>query len=98
MRILPLSEAKATLSELVADVAARSEEITITRNGRAAAVLVSHEEFESWKETTEILADDDLMREIRRGKRALQRGHGTLYDTAALDRLVAQKPRKRSPR
>ena len=45
MRILPVAEAKAKLSQLVAEVANTDEEITITRNGRAAAVLVSYEEF-----------------------------------------------------
>jgi PHD/YefM family antitoxin component YafN of YafNO toxin-antitoxin module len=48
------------------------EEITITTNGRATAVLVSSDEFESWKETVAIQADRDLMREIRKGLRALK--------------------------
>jgi PHD/YefM family antitoxin component YafN of YafNO toxin-antitoxin module len=46
----------------------------ITKNGRPAAVLVSPEEFESWKETIEILASGDLMEEIRRGLAALRKG------------------------
>jgi antitoxin YefM len=46
----------------------------ITKNGRPAAVLVSPEEFESWKETVEILSSRDLMDEIRRGLAALRKG------------------------
>ena len=49
MKILPLAEAKAKLSQLVTEVAQTDEEIGITRNGRAVAVIVSHDEFESWR-------------------------------------------------
>ena len=44
MRILPLAEVKAKLSQLVADVTATDEEVTITKNGQATAVLVSYED------------------------------------------------------
>lgn len=67
MKTLPLAEAKATLSRLVERVVATDEEILITRNGRPAAVLVSHDEYESWKETRAIQSDPELMAEIRRG-------------------------------
>lgn len=73
MKILPLSEVKARLSQLIDEVASRDEVITITRNGRPAAVLVSPEEFESWKETVAIRSDAEFMKEIRRGLRGLKR-------------------------
>jgi len=69
MKVMPLSEVKAKFSELVDQVAVRDEEIIITRNGRATAVLLSQDQFEGWRETIEILADKDLMKEIRRGLR-----------------------------
>lgn len=72
MRTLSLSEVKARLSELVDRVGSTDEEITITKNGRAAAVLVSPDEFDSWKETLEIQGDPELMREIRNGLRAMK--------------------------
>ena len=74
MRTLSLSEVKMKLSELVDRVHSTDEEVVITKNGRPAAVLVSPEEFESWKETIEILASGDLMDEIRRGLAALRKG------------------------
>jgi PHD/YefM family antitoxin component YafN of YafNO toxin-antitoxin module len=46
----------------------------ITRNGRPAAVLVSTDEYESWKETQAIRSNPELMREIRAGLRAARRG------------------------
>ena len=67
MRILSLSEAKMKLSELVEAVYSTDEEIVITKNGRPAAVLVSPEEFESWKETIEIASSADLIDEIKQG-------------------------------
>ena len=87
MRILPLAEAKARLSRLVADIETSDEEITITRNGRATAVLIGYEAFERWKETTEILSDRQLLAELRRGMASLKRGRAKVFRTRDLDRL-----------
>jgi prevent-host-death family protein len=85
MKTLSLSEAKAKLSGLVDQVEATDEEIVITRNGRPAAVLVSPDEFDSWKETGAILADADLMAEIRGGLTELKNKRARLY---TLDELL----------
>jgi prevent-host-death family protein len=61
------------LSELVDSVESTDEEIVITRNGRPAAVLISPDEFESWKETLAVKADRDFMQEIRTGLKALKK-------------------------
>jgi prevent-host-death family protein len=74
MKTLPLAEVKAKLSRLVDQVAETDEQIMITRNGRPAAVLVSPDEYESWRETQAIRSDPELMAEIRRGLRTLKRG------------------------
>ncbi len=87
MKTLPLAEAKATLSRLVDRVARADEEILITRNGRPAAVLVSPDEYESWKETRAIQSDRELMREIRRGLRQLKKG-GRIY---TLEELLPER-------
>ena len=79
MKTLSLSEAKAKLSGLIEDVERRDEEIVITRNGRPAAVLVSPDEYDSWKETLAIRADRDLMREIKTGLAALKARKARLY-------------------
>ena len=78
MKTLPLAEAKAQLSRLVERVAETDEEILITRNGRPAAILISPDEYESWKETRAIQSDRELMEEIRRGLRDLKKG-GRIY-------------------
>ena len=78
MKTLPLAHVKANLSRLVNRVVETDEEIVITRNGRPAAVLVSPDEYQGWKETQEIRLDRELVDEIRRGLRTLKRG-GKIY-------------------
>ena len=73
MRVLPLSEVKAKLSELVDVVERRDESITITRNGKAVAIIVSKDEYEGWHETIQILRDPEFLGEIRDGIRKLAR-------------------------
>ena len=87
-RTLPLSEVKINLSKLVADVIRREDEIIITRNGKPAAVLMSAEEYDSWRETQEIKRDPELMRGIRRGLRELEKGKAKVYDN--LDELFGE--------
>ena len=89
MKTLPLTEAKAKLSSLIDEVRDRDEEVTITRNGRPVAVLVSADEFESWKETIAIRADAALMEEIRQGLAALKDGNAKLY---TLEELFDEEP------
>ncbi len=79
MKILPIAEAKSRLSGLVEEVRTLDREIMITRNGRPAAVLVSAEEYERWKETIEVRSDPALMKEIRAGLRALKARKAKLY-------------------
>jgi prevent-host-death family protein len=86
MKTLSLSEAKTNLSGLVEEVASRDEEIIITRNGRPAAVLVSPDEYDSWKETVAIRGDAALRGEIKAGLAALKARKAKLY---TLDELLA---------
>ena len=79
MKTLSLSEAKMKLSGLVDLVNSTDEEVIITKNGRPAAVLVSPEEFEGWKETIAIRSDKALMKEIKAGLRELKKGKARVY-------------------
>jgi len=79
MKTLSVSEAKMKLSGLIDTVNATDEEIMITKNGRPAAVLVSPEEFESLKETVAVRSDSALMKEIKKGLRALKMRRAKLY-------------------
>ena len=72
MKTLSLSEAKMKLSELIERVQTTDTEVVITKNGRPAAVLVSPDEFDGWKETIKIKSDKELMAEIKKGISALK--------------------------
>jgi antitoxin YefM len=86
MRVLSVSEAKMKLSGLIDTVNVTDEEIVITKNGRPAAVLVSPEEFESLKETVAVRSDSALMKEIKKGLKALKMKKAKLYSLEELFR------------
>ena len=80
-RILPISEVKARLPELVTGVSEREEEIVVTRNGRPAAMLVSYEDYQRQRDTLDILSDPDLMAQIRQSRRFYaKKGKGLSFD------------------
>ena len=64
-KTLPLSEVKTRLPELIAGVDEREDEVVVTKNGRPAAVIVNVREYESLKETLDILSDPEMMKQIR---------------------------------
>ena len=76
---LSLSEAKMKLCSLVEKIHTTDEEIIITKNGSPAAVLVSPDEFESWKETIAIRSDLPLMQEIKKGLKEVKSNKAKLY-------------------
>jgi antitoxin YefM len=57
MGTIPLSEAKARLSEIADEVGRTHERVHITRNGRDYVVLLAAEDLESIEATLELLAD-----------------------------------------
>jgi len=57
MSTIPLSEAKARLSEIADEVRRTHERVHITRNGREYVVLLAAEDLESIEATLELLAD-----------------------------------------
>lgn len=80
MKTLPLTEARKGLSKIVDEVAAIHEHVTITRQGKPAAVVMSADEFESWQETLEIMSDPETMASIKRGMRDIKAGRVTPYE------------------
>lgn len=77
-KTLPISEARQNLTTLVDRAKKRLDEFVITVNGKPAAVLVSAKEYESWRETNQILADKKLMKAIKQGEKDMEKGR--LYD------------------
>ena len=79
MKTLPLSEVKMKLSGLVDRVEATDEEVVITRNGRPVAILVSPDEYGSWKETVAEKSQAGRVDEIKNGLQQLKDRKGRLY-------------------
>ena len=71
---MPLSEAKARLSELARRVRQRHERIVLTRNGEREVVLLSVDDLEGLEMTLEILGDADAVALISESLAALGRG------------------------
>jgi len=71
---LPITKAREELTTLVENAKKRLDEYVITVNGTPAAVIISVAEYESWKETNEILADKKLMKAIKEGEEDIKAG------------------------
>ncbi len=84
MKTLSVSEVKMKLSALIETVRTTDEELIITKNGRPAAVLVSPDEYESWRETMLIKSDADFMGEIKKGLKSIKGKKTSIYTLAEL--------------
>ena len=85
--VLPLAEVKAKLSEMVDRVEHTHDRITVTRNGRPAAVLISPDELASLEDTLDLLSDADAMAQLRNARAAVAGG-----DYVTGDELPRQVP------
>jgi len=81
-KTIPLSEAKAKLSEVVDEIVTTHERVTVTRNGRPVAIMLSTDDLEAIEETVAILSDPAAMRQITQGRAAVANG-----DVAAKDEI-----------
>ncbi|HYZ10663.1 MAG TPA: type II toxin-antitoxin system Phd/YefM family antitoxin [Actinomycetota bacterium] len=73
-KTVPLTEARAKLSELLDELESRHEHVVITRNGRPAGVLVPAEEQEALEETLEILQDEEILDALRESEEDVKAG------------------------
>jgi prevent-host-death family protein len=74
MSTIPLSEAKARLSEIADEVGRTHERVHITRNGREYVVLLAAEDLESIEATLELLADIQAQERIAASETDFDRG------------------------
>ncbi len=59
-----MADVKAHLSELVAQVGAQHDRVTVTVHGRPTAVLVAVEDLEGLEETIAVLSDAEALRSV----------------------------------
>lgn len=84
-RTIPLAEVRADLSRILDEVDRTHERITVTRNGRPVAVVMSPDDLESLEETLDILSDPNALAEIRAAERDIDEGKGI-----GIEELVAR--------
>ncbi len=77
---LPLAEIKAHLSEIVDRVERDHDRVVLTRNGRAAAVIMSPEDLEALEDTLDLLSDPKALEEIKEAREDLARGKALTGD------------------
>lgn len=87
-KIIPISDLRQNASDIIKRVASSREPIFITQRGRAAAVMVSMEEYEHTQHENEIL------RLLARGEKEIETGVGhELEDVLQeADRILGIKP------
>jgi antitoxin YefM len=91
METKPLAEVRQDLSKIVEAAVSSHERFDITRNGKRAAVLMSADDYDSLLETLDVLADAELVRDVRRGLREAETG-----EVATHDEVLADLERRRS--
>ena len=75
-KTLSITKAREDLTTLVDRASRLLDEYVISVNGSPSAVIISATEYDSWKETNEIMSDAGLVRSIKQGEKELNEGKG----------------------
>jgi prevent-host-death family protein len=78
--VLPLAEVKAKFSEMVDRVEQQHDRITVTRNGRPAAVLMSADELAALEDTLDLLSDPVAVAGIEQARQDVAAGNTVSAD------------------
>lgn len=73
-KIVSVTQLKPKLLKVISRAAELGQEYIVTKNGHPAAVIMGYDEWESWRETLEILSDEKAMKRIRRSLAYFNRG------------------------
>lgn len=111
---LPITEARKKIFDIAQKVQRPGSYYTLTEKGRPKAVILSAEEFESWRETLDVMRDfPGLEKNIKEVDRAIKTGeykkwatlddvmekYGyVLKDKGKKQYAVGNKNRKKSPK
>ena len=76
---IAVTKAKTRLLDMIRDIDDRDDTIAITKNGIPKAVIMSMEQYEAMRETMAIMADKDMMKQIRDSIKEMQ-GKKSLVD------------------
>jgi antitoxin YefM len=93
MRILPISQLKSKLNDYVDAVAETRDQITITKNGAPAAVLIGVDEWESIQETLHWLSQPGIVESIAESEADVAAGRTYGEDEIRAAYQVPRRPR-----
>ena len=74
MTVEPLREVRNHFSDVIDRVEHEHERVTVTRNGRAVAVIISPEDLDELEETLAVLSDPQALADIREADAAYAAG------------------------
>lgn len=93
---IPISEARKNIFKLAEAVQKPDTHYILTEKGRAKMVVMSADEFDSWQETMDIMANPRLMKEIRSARKDFTKGnHISLEDFLSQEKHVSRASQKR---
>jgi antitoxin YefM len=91
MTVMPFTEARNRLSELIDEVQRTHERVEITRHGHAVAILISPDDLAALEETLDVLASREAMRQLAESSEAAE--VGDVLDADDFAALMAKRAR-----
>ncbi|MDE0220121.1 MAG: type II toxin-antitoxin system Phd/YefM family antitoxin [Spirochaetaceae bacterium] len=73
-RELPITEARARLTQIANDLVDSQDTVTVTNRGKPMMTLIGYEMYESIMESLEIMSDPELMAQLRQSLREARSG------------------------
>jgi len=95
---ISISEARKKIFDIAEEVQRPGVYYTFTEKGRPKAVFMSHEEFESWVETLEVMKDfPDLEADIKKAEAEFKKGEYVTLDELLFKQgyVLADKNKKK---
>lgn len=92
MTLLPFTEVRNRLSELIDEVERTHQRVEITRHGHAVAILISPHDLAALEETLDVLASPEAMRQLAESRAAIE--SGDVLDAEELAALMAKRARQ----
>lgn len=82
MTHLSISEARNQLTRLAGRLRVNQETVEVTSRGKPVLAILPWDLYESMVETMEVMADKDLLEQVRRGIREYKAGKGIPLEEA----------------
>lgn len=96
MTVMPFTDARNRLSELIEQVERTHDRVEITRHGRPVAVIISPDDLAALEETLDVLSSPEAMRQLAESQVAIEAGD--VLDAGDLAALMARRDRDATDR